>query len=291
MGTDVSTETFNEAVNMIIAAIKQGYYASQDPTPLGPSEWARLSCVMLAAVGRGYHRQYSTEKESTLDKIRAETIDPDLLPKNPTLFHHLAAIADDISTHVGVDQEGYQDWYHTLKNDFNTKATKAAAAEVDEKWLEWKAKHIDMLAQQYEQEIIAQARNKGIDYFIATGERLGLRIMHNPSAMSSTPTPTMGRKRTASGSLPGHGMITPMVRMITPLENQDALLPSPQSRDMTPHARTRMQTDPPSSQEMVPALAPEVKGNMDLAAIMAAINAALGPAIQTAMALYTAKLT
>ncbi len=291
IGAEVPTETFNNAVNLIIAAIERGYYTSRDPTPLGPSEWARLSCAILAAVGRGYHRQYSTEKESTLDKIRAEVVDLDPLPKNLTLFHCLAAIVDDISTHVGVDQEGYQDWYHTLKNDFNTKATKAAVAEVDEKWLEWKAKHIDMLAQQYEQEIIAQARNKGIDYFIATGERLGLRITRNPSAMSSTTTPTTGRKRTASGSLPGHGMMTPMVRTITPLENQDASPPSPQSRDTTPCACTRMQTDPPSSQEMVPALALEVKGNTDLAAIMAAINAALGPAIQTAMALYTAKLT
>src|SRR5258708_6913049 len=138
VGAEVPTETFNNAVNLIIAAIERGYYTSRDPTPLGPSEWARLSCAILAAVGRGYHQQYSTEKESTLDKIRAEVVDLDPLPKNLTLFHCLAAIVDDISTHVGVDQEGYQDWYHTLKNDFNTKATKAAVAEVDEKWLDGK---------------------------------------------------------------------------------------------------------------------------------------------------------
>jgi len=135
VGIDMSTETFNAAMTTVIAAIERGYHPTRDPTPLGASEWARLSCAMLAAVGRGYHRQYSIEKEGTLDKIRAETIDPNPLPKNPTLFHHLAAIADDIGTHVGVDQDGYQDWYHIQKEEFNRKATKAAAAEVDEKWL------------------------------------------------------------------------------------------------------------------------------------------------------------
>jgi len=147
VGIDMSTETFNAAVTMVIAAIERGYYSTRDPTPLGTNEWARLSCSMLAAVRRGYYRQYSTEKESIPDKVRAEAIDPNPLPKDPPLFHRLAAIADDIGTHVGVDQEGYQDWYLTLKNEFNTKATKAAATEVDEKWLQWKANHLDRLAE------------------------------------------------------------------------------------------------------------------------------------------------
>ncbi|KAH9959392.1 hypothetical protein BGW80DRAFT_1449125 [Lactifluus volemus] len=109
VGIDMSTETFNAAVTTVTAALERGYFSTRDPTPLGPGDWARLSCALLAAVGRGYHRQYSTEKESTLDRVRAEIIDPDPLPKNPTLFHRLAAIADDVSTHIGTDQEGYQD--------------------------------------------------------------------------------------------------------------------------------------------------------------------------------------
>ncbi|KAF8483267.1 hypothetical protein F5888DRAFT_1775370 [Russula emetica] len=90
VGVDMSTETFNAAVTTVIAAIERGYYSTRDPTPLGPSEWAHLSCAILAAVGRGYHRQHSAEKENTLDRVRAEVIDPDPLPKNPTLFHRLA---------------------------------------------------------------------------------------------------------------------------------------------------------------------------------------------------------
>jgi len=59
---------------------------------------------LLTAIGRGYHRQYNAKKESTLDRVRAETTDLNLLfKKNPTLFHRLAAIADDIGTHVRVD--------------------------------------------------------------------------------------------------------------------------------------------------------------------------------------------
>ena len=133
---DMSAETFNAVVTTVIAAIEQGYYSNRNPMPLSISGWASLSCTMLAAVGRGYHRQYSTEKESTLEKVRAEATDPNPLPKNPMFFHHLAAIADDIGTHVGVDQEGYQEWYLTQKEKFIVKAMKAAASEVDEKWLD-----------------------------------------------------------------------------------------------------------------------------------------------------------
>jgi hypothetical protein len=87
VGVDTSTENFNAAVITVIAAIERGYYSSRDPTPLGPTEWARLSCALLAAVGRGYHRQYTTEQESHLEKVRAEAIDPNPLTKNPSLFH------------------------------------------------------------------------------------------------------------------------------------------------------------------------------------------------------------
>jgi len=271
VGIDMSTETFNAAMTTVIAAIERGYHPTRDPTPLGASEWARLSCAMLAAVGRGYHRQYSIEKEGTLDKIRAETIDPNPLPKNPTLFHRLAAIADDIGTHVGVDQDGYQDWYHIQKEEFNRKATKAAAAEVDEKWLSWKAKNLDMLAQQSEKEITAQARKNGIDYFIATGQRLGLHITRDTAITSTFQPPTTGKKRTASGSLPGQGSV--------PTEMRKAL--SAESHEMSPIVPCEKTTPPESG-----------KGDtLNLDTIMTVIKAAIGLAIQSAMAPYAAKIT
>jgi len=136
LNTDISSESFQAAAIMVIAAIEQGYFPTRDPTPLSPSGWASLACMLVAAIGRGYHRQYTTNQDANLEKVRAETIDPDTLsPQFPTLFHRLAATAGDVSHHVGTDQEGYQDWYLTIKQLFTEKATKAAAAEVDEKWL------------------------------------------------------------------------------------------------------------------------------------------------------------
>jgi hypothetical protein len=288
---DMSAETFNAAVTTVVAAIERGYYSIRDPTPLGPSEWARLSCVMLAAVGRGYHRQYSTEKESILDKVRAEAIDPHPLHKNPTYFHRLASIADDINTHIGVDQEGYQTWYHTLKEQFNTKATKAAAAEVDEKWLGWKAKSFDMTAQRCEQEIATQAKNRGIEYFITAGQRLGLCITRGPTIANITHTPTTGNKRTVSGSLPRQRTATPSLQTSLPLDNNPESPTTPRGRDTTPRAIARMQIDsPPTPQTAPSAMEPVVTGVLDLNNIMQVIKAAVGPAIESAMAPYAAKI-
>jgi hypothetical protein len=292
VGVDTTAEDFTAAVTLVIAAIERGYYSSRDPTPLGPSEWARLSCALLAAVGRGYHRQYSTEKESTLDKIRAEVLDPNPLPKNPTLFHRLAAIADDINTHIGVDQEGYQDWYITLKKDFDLKAARAAAAEVEEKWQEWKASQIDMLAHKSEKEITDMLREKGTDYFIATGQRMGLHFTRDKDAVPIPPTPMAGRKRTSSGSRPRGGSATPTMRKAIPLEICTASPATPRERSIIPLSPARMQLDPPHSpRKATPTPETETKGNLDLATIMEAFKTVLGPAIQSAIAPYAAKIT
>jgi len=202
---------------------------------------------MLAAVGRGYHRQYSTEKESTLEKVRAEATDPNPLPKNPTFFHRLAAIADDIGTHVGVDQEGYQEWYLTQKEKFIVKAMKAATSEVDKKWLNWKANHLDMLVQQSEKQIEAQAKERGIEYFISIGQRLGLCITHDDTAINSTHTPRiLGRKRTVLGSLLGRSLTTQMGGNTAPLEQGVASPTTPRAQTIPPYAPMKVQSDPPS---------------------------------------------
>ena len=204
VGVETSSEDFNAALTTVIAAIERGYHSSQEPTPLGPTEWARLSCAVLAAVGRGYCRQYASEQESQLQKVRAEVIDPNpLTKKNPTLFHRLACIADDIGTHVEPDLDGFRDWYITLKEEFNVKATKAAAIEIEEKFLSWKAYQFDRLANQVRQEIVAKARSEGTNYFMDTAKRLGLIFVRNTGAKSSTalpPTPLAGKRRSASGS-------------------------------------------------------------------------------------------
>ena len=118
------------------------------PDALGSSDWARLSCTLLAAVGRGYHHQYTPGQESALEKARAEAADPDPLTSAfPTYFHRIGATAENVTFQLETDakeeQDGYQDWYSALKTDFTRKATKAAATEVDEKWLTWKVLRAD----------------------------------------------------------------------------------------------------------------------------------------------------
>jgi hypothetical protein len=300
--TDTSTENFNAAVTTVIAAIERGYCSTRDPTPLGPAEWARLSCTLLAAVGRGYHRQYNKEQESHLDKVRAEVIDPNpLTKKNPTLFHRLAAIAGDINQHVGTDQEGYQDWYLTLKDVFTRKVAKAAAADVNEKWLRWKANEIDRLATDHKRNIAGRARNE---------------------VSKPTPTTSMGRKRTVSGSPTHSGSATPVLTSTVPrsdlmvTESPDEGMNSPANtpRGRAPPTLTtnlfRKQRDPsplgtPTASRTLITLSPKVTLNLGvrkpptpitpsgppgLDAIAAVIQAAMGPAIQAAMAPYTAKL-
>ena len=147
-GNGISTDTFHSAVIMVISAIDRGYFSETDPTPLTPSEWAKLTCTLVSAIGRGYGRQEHLVKEELLDQVRAEATDPDpLRPDFPTLFHRLAATADQLEHNTGVDQDGYRDWYADLKETFREKAAKSARVEVEESWRQWKADQIDRWAE------------------------------------------------------------------------------------------------------------------------------------------------
>jgi hypothetical protein len=88
VGLDMNADTFNAAVATVIAALERGYHPTRDPTPLDPTGWASLACGLVAAMGRGYFRQYATDQESRLEAIRAGAIDPNpLTPKLATYFH------------------------------------------------------------------------------------------------------------------------------------------------------------------------------------------------------------
>jgi hypothetical protein len=179
IGLDISSDTFNSAVTIVTAAIERGYTSNRDPAPLQPSDWARLSSALLAAVGRGYHRQCTPDQEAALERARAGATDPEpLLSTYPTFFHRLGVTAEEVAFFIETDaregSNGYQDWYSTLKNKFTKKATKAAAAEVDEKWLVWKANQLDRLAENYKEDMAARTKEEGKDYLIALADRLGL---------------------------------------------------------------------------------------------------------------------
>ena len=190
------------AVNTVIAAVERGYCLNRDPAPLDPSDWARLSSALLAAVGRGYYRQYTPDQEAALERVRAGATNPNpLLGAYPTFFHRLGATVEQVAFHLEADAseglDGYQDWYCILKTDFNRKATKAAAAEVDEKWLTWKANPTwtGARAEAHQSEVAAKARERGINYFIETADRLGLQVLHGAEAPPRPlPTPSVGKK-------------------------------------------------------------------------------------------------
>ncbi len=259
VGTDITAESFDSAANTVIAALERGYYPNRDSTPLGPSDWARLSCALLAAVGRGYHRQAITNQEAALEKARAGTTDPKPLNSaHPTFFHRLHVTAEEIASHLGADiseeTESYQDWYSTLKNEFTVKVTKAAAAEVDEKWLTWKANEIDRLAATYKKEMGIKARERSTKYFIQTADTLGLQFIgEGPPKVN--PPPTTGRKRTASGSAP-----TPSQSAVNTPRAMTIPLPTPQPAppaSVTPKA-TRV--NPPRAAKRVTSASPTPRG-------------------------------
>ena len=224
----------------------QGFHSPQAPAALNTADWAKLLCALLSAIGRGYCSEYA-RKEPKLEKVRTEAPDPNPLgPKYPTLFHHLAATVTQLESHLGVDQEEYADWYFTLRESFTEKATKAAATEVEEKWQQWKAKQIDRQATAQETEISAAVRNRNMNYFLSAAKEVGLR----PTPLSIPPshsTPTIGKKRSVSGSIPGSSHNTPTATRVYTAQTANHTPTShitPRGRTATPTTRLAARTEP-----------------------------------------------
>ena len=258
VGDDTPSDSFNSAVNTVIAAVERGYCLNRDPAPLDPSDWARLSSALLAAVGRGYHRQYTPDQEAALERVRAGATDPNpLLGTYPTFFHRLGATAEQVAFHLEADTseglDGYQDWYCILKTDFNRKATKAAAAEVDEKWLTWKANQLDRLVEAHQSEVAAKARERGINYFIETADRLGLQVTQSRGSTNPFPTPSVGKKRTVSGSAPKPVPPTPAPAQATRVnppraaKQTTSVSPAPRGRETALAPQPAARADPSPS--------------------------------------------
>ena len=206
MGVDLSAESFNAAVLTVLAAIERGYYPSRDPTPLSAQDWARLSCSLIAAIGRGYHRPNSQGNEATLEKVRKELIDPNPVAKQyPTLFHRLATMAEHLEFCLTPDLDNYQDWYGYLRHKIEKDIAKLATIEVEEKWREWKAEQIDRRAAAQEAEIANAVRNRNAAYFMSAAMSIGLSAVFEGPFDGPRPIPTTGKKRTASGATPTPG--------------------------------------------------------------------------------------
>lgn len=239
---------FNSAVNIVVSSMDKGYFSTAISLPLSPSEWARVSCKLLAAIGRGYRRTCDLERESMTGKIRAEVVDPNPIgPRYPTLFHRIAATASDIETNVAPDQDGYRDWYLTLKKNFNEKAAKNAAGEVEEKWRRWKAEEIEKRAASQENEISAAVRNRNARYLFTAAEELGLTFASQNPPTDPFSTPTTGKKRTVSGSTPARGPSTPTpLRISLPRAAKRTPSPAdtPRGRVLAPMTLVSARTEP-----------------------------------------------
>jgi hypothetical protein len=143
IGTSLSVESFNAAVITILMTLESGYNPAQN-TPLSTRDWARLACSIIAATGWGYHKTTTSAPESSLDQIKAATLDNDPIElKYPTLFHRLAIMAEQLEHTIASDVEDYQDWYFNLRLKTEQNMAKLATAELEEKWRDWKAAQID----------------------------------------------------------------------------------------------------------------------------------------------------
>ena len=147
MRVDLSSESFNAAVLTVLAAMERGYYPARDPTSLDPRDWARLACSLVAAIGRGYHRQSTLGNEALLEKVRAELKDPNPISSEyPTLFHRLAVMGEHLGFCLSPDLDNYKDWFGYIRHDTEKEMARLASIEAEEKWREWKADQIDRRA-------------------------------------------------------------------------------------------------------------------------------------------------
>lgn len=309
-------EVFNASIKLIIDTLQGGPEAPNKAAPdtIGTADWARLACALLAAIGQGYNLQYSQTLEVGKKKEWAEAPDPNPISANfPTLFHRIAATADYLGDQVTGDQTDVDSWVLEAKANLHDKVGKAAQKEVEETWKRWKAEQIRRRATAQEAIMAGEVRRRNVEYFQTVAAELGFRPPLPPQMPPGAPSDTpRGKKRTASGSL-----ATPRVEPRTPGSSKDGPRdtgtprgrpnnPAPPAHrwaDPSPTPQPRKKA-PPASQVVlnlspnvrlnlgpkVGALPPASAGQLDISTITAAIQSAMGPAIQTAMAQYTARL-
>jgi hypothetical protein len=81
----------------------ESYNPSQN-TLLSTRDWARLACSIITATGQGYHKTTTSAPKSSLDQIRAATLDDNPIElKYPTLFHCLAIMAKQLEHTITSD--------------------------------------------------------------------------------------------------------------------------------------------------------------------------------------------
>ena len=295
-----------------------------NPNLLGAGDWADLSCALLAAIGRGYILQYDKDQaDAALKKEWAEAPDPNpLSARYPTFFHRLSATADALNDQLLIDgqddEQNIDGWIAEAKIGILEEETRNIKAQVQEDWRQWRAEEFTSRAAAQEKDIAEAVRKRNANYFLSAAAELGLRPICPTDTNTQPPHGLPGNlprglKRAVSGSAPSTEPTTPRKQKTNP--PQEARIgPSPsatprgRAANPPPAAPTRWADPSPTPQpkkkdtaapRTVLNLSPKVTlnlrpkvstekvtsaGQLDAAAITAAIHSAVGPAIQMAMA-------
>ena len=293
------------------------------PNLLGATDWADLSCALLMAIGRGYALQYDKDRaETALRKDWAEAPDTNpLSPRYPTLFHRLSATADSLNDQLLIDGQddecSIDGWITEAKSTILQEETEIIKAQLMEDSRQWKATLISDRAAAQEKDIAEAVHKRNANFFLKAAADFGLYpTSTGPTLPQTQQRPPgdrpRGVKRTVSGSAPSTEPTTPRKQKTNPAwEVKEVPSPAatPRGRTANPPAGPARWSDPsPTPQprkrdsptpRAVLNLSPKVTlnlrskvtpptptnpGQLDAAAITAAIHSAVGPAIQMAMA-------
>ncbi|KAH9990022.1 hypothetical protein BJV77DRAFT_1069162 [Russula vinacea] len=281
--TDVKDpkDLFIKSAKLIITTLQGGRFAPATPTPdlLSTADWAELSCALLAAIGRGYSLMFDKERADTLiRKDWGEAPDPKpLSPRYPTLFHRLSATADSLNDQLVFDGQDdacdLEGWIMEAKVGIHREETKNIKAQIEEDWRQWRTDQFTIKAAAQEKEIEDAVRAKNTSYFLKAAAELGLRLAPPP------PPP-----KPSKGQVVGHQEVGNVRSQVQPPAPNRQHRGSKRLTHRGPQPKEGGPLRPPSGAQ------PEPKGHFEPGP-EATIQAAVGPAIQTAMATLTARLT
>ncbi|KAH9992936.1 hypothetical protein BJV77DRAFT_1067505 [Russula vinacea] len=308
--TDVEDpkQLFNNSAKLIISTLQGGLHAPIIPTPnlLSATDWADLSCALLAAIGRGYSLQY--DKDQAVAELKKEWSEaPDLSPlspRYPTLFHRLSATADLLNDQLLIDgqddESNIEGWIAEAKIAILKEETENLKAQVREDWRQWKDDQIKSLAATHERDIAEAVQKRNASYILNAAASLGLCLpppAHTmPQLLPGPPSATLrGVKHTASGTAPSAEPTTPRKQKLNPPRDAKRL-PSPSATPRgraTNHPDTGRTPSPKVTLNLGPKVTPPPTagmGQLDANAIIAAIKAAMAPITSRLTALERAAM-
>ncbi|KAH9952956.1 hypothetical protein BC827DRAFT_1159487 [Russula dissimulans] len=243
MGGTIPMDTFNTACTMVVTALEKGYHPIQGWNALDINNWPKLTCALTAAIGRGYNLPHNRDLlgDTVLEVARSSATDHNpITPKNPTLFHRLATMLNQLEVDVS-EVDDYCDWYLESKLKFERLAKKEVTTQVEESLRQWKADQIERRMAALETEIAEAVKERNHAFFFEAAASIGLHRTDRSS------------KRTVSGSIP-RGRRTPSTPRRESLPRAAKDMPSP---TLTPRGRPPAPMPPNSVHAANPSPSPQ----------------------------------